>query len=414
MSSVRRTVALAALLAVLSCTAPSDPSARATASSPSVAVSAPATSAPPPSATAATSQQPTPDPTAPPRAVPVRVTALGALRGDWIFFGKHVPEQTSTGQRTVDVEIWAVPVSGGAPIRAISYTLAVSPIESFGDTTPNLRRQFSPDGTQLVLAAGNELLIVDLASGRTRALGIEGYSPSWSRDGTRIAYAAPKSPSSWIGDGRTWIVPVGGGPSIQIPGEDGVYARPLEWSPDSAKLLVGEMSGVALYDVASLRVERRFGADLAPGPWRAATPQIVMTRGAFASGGRSQVRLFDSATTPERIVADGSSLEITYAEPRWNPARPNELLYLQNTWMPGPHRSAIEILDVATMKTTELPYSAVLATWLWDGEHIVYLSGMEGSISTAVRIASRNGGPERELMTASGNEAFFSVASLRY
>lgn len=410
---MRPTVAFAALLAALACTPRSDASATPTpASSPTVAISAPATKAPSLSFTA-TSLPPTPEPTTPPHAVAVRATALGALRGDWIFFGKHVPRESTTN-RAVDVEIWGMPVSGGASIRAISYTLAVSPIESFGDTTPNLRRQFSPDGTQLVLAAGNELVIVDLPSGRTRGLGIEGYWPGWSRDGTRIAYSAPKWPSAMNGDTRTWIVPVGGGPSVQIPGEDGVGARPLEWSPDSTKLLVGEMSGAALYDVASLRLERRFEEGLSPGPWRVATPQLAMTRGAFASGGRSQLWLFDTATTPERIVADGSPLEVTYAQPRWNPARSNELLYVRNIHMPGPQQAALEILDVTTMKTTELPYAAIQATWLWDGDHIVYLRGMEGSVSTAVRIAARDGSPEREVMSASGNETFFSVASLRY
>src|SRR4029077_20209388 len=65
--------------------------------------------------------------------------------------------------------------------------------EAVLDNAPYLRRQFSPDGREFVVSIGAQLVIIDLPAGQARPLGIAGYFPSWSKDGSQIAYLAEKA-----------------------------------------------------------------------------------------------------------------------------------------------------------------------------------------------------------------------------
>lgn len=98
----------------------------------------------------------------------------------------------------------------------------------------------SPDGTQIAFSigdggAGASLTVIDLVTGEQRVLlhgGISG--PSWSPDGSTIAYYA-------YGD-RTGIATIpadGSGRPIYVPGTDVTWGDP-SWSPDGTHIAFEE------------------------------------------------------------------------------------------------------------------------------------------------------------------------------
>jgi hypothetical protein len=118
----------------------------------------------------------------------VRTHALGTLAGDWIFVGKQVPYPDNIW---AEVQIWAIPLDTGRPRIALAYDVSLGGIpEAIFDNTPRLRRQFSPDGTRVVVSLNGALVVVDLQTGARQPLGVSGYFPAWSKDGSRIAYVS--------------------------------------------------------------------------------------------------------------------------------------------------------------------------------------------------------------------------------
>ena len=122
----------------------------------------------------------------------LRTNALGDLRGNWIFIGRWVQLPQSA---RVQVELWAVPLLGGAPRPVLAYEASIGGIpEAVLDNAPYLRRQFSPDGKQLAISIDAQIVTVDLATGQAHRIGGAGYYPSWSR----LSGGDPGS--QWSGD----------------------------------------------------------------------------------------------------------------------------------------------------------------------------------------------------------------------
>jgi len=90
------------------------------------------------------------------------------------------------------------------------------------DNDPYLRRQFSPDGRQIIISTTSAgLAIVDLPSGHARQLGVAGQFPSWSKDGSSIAYIADVShpdPQVAVPERAIWVVPLAGGSPREVVG----------------------------------------------------------------------------------------------------------------------------------------------------------------------------------------------------
>jgi hypothetical protein len=97
----------------------------------------------------------------------------------------------------------------------------------------------SPDGARIVfvregLIGQAELIIGDLAGGQTHELGIQGLSPRWSPDGTRIAFLA-----------ATHVNDAGGTPTVMNADGTGAHVLTntridgnIDWSPDG-KYIIG-------------------------------------------------------------------------------------------------------------------------------------------------------------------------------
>lgn len=368
-------------------------------------------------ASSPTATEPRPSPTIDPAAI-VTASPLGALRGNWIFAGKYVRHPELPQAR---VEVWAIPVADGAPRLAFAYTVATVGLGPM-DTTPYLRRLFSPDGRRMVVSVNGALVLVDLEAGRAQSLGVGGQFPSWSKDGSHIALTYHKPVEQVVPPGTAvGVVPITGGSVREMGVTDSPHLS-VEWSADGSMLLLPQSEGVAVVDVATARVVRRLArttpAASSFAHWRAQRPAIAIGGYACELGSASIAVLDDLQQEPRFVNTGRRCPEMNLSDPRWNPANANELLYVQTRHAPGAEASghAAYIVDLATGRDVALGLSAYEATWTSDGRQVVYIRAAPRPLfaGQTVRIWSRADGRERALLTATGTDVFFSVASVSY
>jgi len=445
LSGMRRGFGLqvvAVALLVIACTAgPSErPSAPATASSavspgPTVAVS----STPAPTASASSAAEP---------LSTVHTTALGQLTGNWLFYGVQIPRPE---RNRIEIQIVAVPVGGGAAKTVVAFDAAI-PTQGIFDNTPYLRRQFSPDGKRMVFSIDGQLVVIDLVTGRATRLGARGFHPSWSTDGSQIAFIVePSVARHWpVLPAAIGVVPAAGGSPRELV-VVGYQGQSVEWSPDGSRFLfpdsynAADASVIATMEVASGRISRR-DEEVSSTPtsfahWRAASPQLAIASSWCGPrrpwwprdvGTPFRFVAIDKKSTgsPIRLVVGTPPLSATsecdfeLRDPRWNPAVADELLYIEahgndstaavlNITVRGP----CSAIPVCGGTITWLPISAYEATWTSDGSAVAYLLKSPGSsFGSALRVWNRDGSGETELRRANGaiGEAFFSIASVSY
>ena len=133
---------------------------------------------------------------------------------------------------------------------------------------------WSPDGTRLAFVhsagstgklepsevdgayfEGGELWTMDLATGQETKLFDNGFNPSWSPDGQRLAFDAPLT-----GGQRVWVADVRGRNPRQVTSDSSevvVHTQP-RWSPDGSKLVFRRIeklqSDIAVADFESQRI----------------------------------------------------------------------------------------------------------------------------------------------------------------
>jgi dipeptidyl aminopeptidase/acylaminoacyl peptidase len=355
----------------------------------------------------------------------LHLSALGQLTGNWLFFGARIPRPE---RGRIEVQIRAVPVGGGPWAIPLSFDVPLGGVpEAIFDSTPYLRRQFSPDGKRMVFSIDAQLVVVDLVTGQAKPLGVRGYFPSWSRDGSQIAFVFEKPvadvvpPPAAIG-----IVSSNGGSPRELI-TVGYERRSAEWSPDGSKLLYSYSDGsggAAIIDVTSGNIVTRVPTTPSGAPsfahWRTDL-LAMMTRDCAQQS--AKVVLLDNATGTMRTLLDtaGRCEGMELRDPRWNPAVADELLYVASRGAQGVEFNDFQthVLTVATGKDSRLPISAYEATWTWDGASVAYLAKTAGStFGSALRVWKRDGSGEIELQRAfpvAGQfESFFSIASVNY
>src|SRR5438093_4531605 len=212
----------------------------------------------------------------------IRAYPLGRLSGNWIFVGKQV-RRTDAVYRSQN-QIWAVPLDGRPAKLAFTYDVATagSP-EAIFDNTPYLRRQFSPDGTRLVISIAAQLVVVDLVSGRVTFLGTSGYFPAWSKDGSRIAFVSYLPFAGFVPlEHGIFVVPLTGGAVTQLA-KVGYSTQSVEWSPDGSMVIVAEPESTVIVVAANGNVVRLL-TEIASyrssfAHWRSAAPEIALATG---------------------------------------------------------------------------------------------------------------------------------------
>jgi len=399
-----------------------------------------------PGPTVAVSSTPAPSASASPAAEPlstVHTNALGQVTGNWLFYGVQIPRPE---RNRIEIQIVAVPVSGGAATTVVAFDAAIQ-TQGIFDNTPYLRRQFSPDGRRMVFSIDGQLVVIDLVTGQAKRLGVRGFHPSWSTDGSQIAFIVePSVARHWpVLPAAIGVVPAAGGSPRELV-VVGYQGQSVEWSPDGSRFLftdsyqAAHASVIATMEVASGLISRRYeevsSTAASSTHWRAAAPQLAIASswcGARRPEGSGTpftfIAIGDGAgteyVTTTRFNAGSPPIPATSAcgfeprDPRWNPAVADELLYVEAQG----DDSATFVLNIANKGTcslfvctggtiTLLPISAYEATWTPDGSAVAYLLG--SSFGSAVRVWRRDGSGETELRHASGGEAFFSIASVSY
>src|SRR5437867_2281477 len=279
---------------------------------PTVAVS----TTPAPTASASLAAAPPPN---------IRTTPLGQVTGNWLFYGVQIPRPE---RDRIEIQIIAVPASGGAATIVVAFDAATARGGANGvftvgifDSAPYSRRQFSPDGRRMVFSIGGELVVIDLVTGQAKPLGVRGFYPSWSRDGSQIAFVFEK-PVADAGANRSHaigVVPVAGGSPRELVASS--QDTSVEWSPDGSRILspIPAVDCVdcppvhATMEVTTGRIGMRF-AFVSGGPsyshWRTGSPELAIAievcRGIATPV--SRIVGIDERTRSERILVGVAEL----------------------------------------------------------------------------------------------------------
>jgi Tol biopolymer transport system component len=143
-------------------------------------------------------------------------------------------------------EIWRVPVDGTAAVKipfTVNAQVAVGPRLNFdypiSDSATFTVKQIrdavpSPDGRRIAFTALDRLYVADLAGGAPRRVSdrdIAEYFPTWSPDGTAIAYA------TWDGaGGHIMRANLAGGAPVELTRTPALYQQ-LAWARDGRRIV---------------------------------------------------------------------------------------------------------------------------------------------------------------------------------
>jgi Tol biopolymer transport system component len=143
-------------------------------------------------------------------------------------------------------EIWRVPVDGTAAVKipfTVNAQVAVGPRLKFdypiSDSATFTVKQIrdavpSPDGRRIAFTALDRLYVADLAGGAPRRVSdgdIAEYFPTWSPDGTAIAYA------TWDGaGGHIMRANLAGGAPVELTRTPALYQQ-LAWARDGRRIV---------------------------------------------------------------------------------------------------------------------------------------------------------------------------------
>ena len=154
----------------------------------------------------------------------------------------------------------------------------------------------------------------------TTAPGLE-QDPSWSPDGTRIAYSSDEG-----GNMDIWVRQITAGQRVNLTNDYAGYDGKPAWSPDGEWIaFVSERNGGGLFKVPALGgiPKRVVSLSFAPSlSYIGAIPPVCWspdgTNLAFAVAG-SLYTIPDSGGTPVSVTLPPTGLIVGYSEPAWSP-----------------------------------------------------------------------------------------------
>jgi Tol biopolymer transport system component len=169
--------------------------------------------------------------------------ATGGTRAGGIVFARFVGERH---------ELFKVQPDGTGLVRLTR--------NSVDDEAP----RWSPDGRRLLALADGRLVVRSPVGRVQRRLSVAGFEPSWSPDGSLIAYLVGRCPDP---TGKTddacadlWVIRADGTGRRRLAAEDvdlTVVARPYAWAPDGRRLVYMKAGGAGRLVVVETRDARK-------------------------------------------------------------------------------------------------------------------------------------------------------------
>lgn len=215
--------------------------------------------------------------------------------GTRLMFTRITVPADGTGE--VTGSLLTVPPAGGEPAELVAGAVG-------GDWAPDGASAVVLEGPIAANATDAALARVDLATGVRTPLGVRGFSPAWSPDGSTVAYVSVVDPD--LGSTQLATVPATGGPGRLLtstaPAGDGMADDP-SWSPDSGSLLYTALTGGDSGDAAVWAVDRdgsRVGRLLPQDPQSFTISASIQGPAPSAVVGRSPAAF--TAVVPQRLL----------------------------------------------------------------------------------------------------------------
>jgi hypothetical protein len=204
-------------------------------------------------------------------------------------------EQAVWGPDGVSVAVVGQWIRDGGPagLEILVYDAVADTVRSLG-LADDSRPDFSPDGSQLVITRGGDLVVLDVATGAvvrtlTSTPAVAEVDPTWSADGSTIAFATPSGVSvvpaaggactplragasgpQYSGDGKHLAYLVG--QQLMLADADGAHEvdstltiYSYTWSPDSTSFVVSADLGL-VSDTSEVVITTLSGHVVAAGP----------------------------------------------------------------------------------------------------------------------------------------------------
>ncbi|HUG17284.1 MAG TPA: protein kinase [Thermomicrobiales bacterium] len=286
---------------------------------------------------------------------------------------------------------------------------------------------WSPDGKAIVVSTVSfgsptsvntgftgELLVVDVATGRTRRLLAHAsvFQPHWSPNGHRIAYWGLRMAGAPQRD--LWIIASAGGEPIQVTDDAPIDWNPV-WSPDGRYLYFSSDRAGSM-NLWRVPIEERSGKVLGP-PEPVTTPSpysgyLTMSRDgghiAYAHVSFTS-NLFKIGFDPSGEATTGLPTPITQGSQQIGlpDLAPNGEWVVASATT-GPQEDVVVLRTDGTglpQKLTEDGFKDRLPRWSPDGKQIAFYSDRSGSFQ--VWTMNTDGGAPRQLTDADGGVASF-------